>query len=177
MTSFTNNEIVQVSIVCPNPYFKAAEEIIDDISKVMAAFKFPFIINVNNPIPISNIDTSKVTNVYNDSESETGVIIEIDVLGNVNSLSIRSVSTGESFGLNYSFRANDKIIIDTNIGEKTVKLIRDGNEINIFTAMLKTSKFFQLNIGDNYFSYLANNGLSDDLIQIRFKHYTLYRGV
>lgn len=177
VTSFTNNEIMQVSIICPNPYFKAMDEIVDDISKALAAFEFPFSINVTEPIPFSTIDTSKVTNIYNNSESETGLIIEIDILGRINSLQIKSVSTGDTFGLRYSFVSGDKIIIDTNKGEKSIKLIREGVEINMFTAMVKGSTFFQLSIGDNWFSYLADNGDSDDLIHIIFKHYTLYRGV
>lgn len=174
---FSSNEIMQVSIVCPNPYFKAIDEIVDDISKALAEFEFPFSINTNDPIPISSIDTSRITNVYNDSESETGVTVEIEVLGNISSLEIRNVSSGDSLKLNYSFIENDKVIINTNIGEKSVKLVRGGITYNIFTSITKNSKFFQLSIGDNFFSYLANDGASDDLIQIRFKHYTLYRGV
>ena len=93
---FTNNEIMQISILCPNPYFKNAEEIIDDISKVLSAFEFPFAINTSEPIPFSNIDISKITNVYNNSESETGVIIEMDFLGTVNTIQIRNTQTGKT---------------------------------------------------------------------------------
>ncbi|MCQ2978207.1 MAG: phage tail family protein [Clostridia bacterium] len=174
---FTNNEIMQISIICPNPYFKAMQEIVDDISKALAAFVFPFSINQNEPIAFSTIDTSKVTNVYNDSESETGVIIEIDVLGNVNTIMITNISSGETFKLSYSFMENDKVIIDTNVGEKSITLIRNGIKYNIFAAINKGSNFFQLSIGDNWFSYLVDDGDNDNLIHIAFKHYTLYRGV
>lgn len=174
---FSNNEMMQISIICPNPYFKAMQEIVNDISKALAKFVFPFSINQNEPMAFSTIDTSKVTNVYNDSESETGVIIEIDILGNVNSIMIRSVSTGETFKLSYSFEENDKVIIDTNVGEKSITLIRNGIKYNIFAAINKGSNFFQLSIGDNWFSYLVDDGDNDNLIHIAFKHYTLYRGV
>lgn len=176
-TSFTINEIMQVSIICPNPYFKAVDEIVDDISKSVAAFHFPFSINIGDPIPFSTLDTSKVTNVYNDSESETGVIIEADFYGSVNSLTIRNTDTGELFNLNYAFVNGDQVIVDTNKGEKSITLIRDGVKTNIFTAIRKGSTFFQLSIGDNFFGYLADNGQSDELVHIVFKHYTLYRGV
>lgn len=174
---FSQSEIMQISIICPNPYFKAMQEIVDDISKAFGAFEFPFAINIDEPIPFSTIDTSKVTNVFNNSESQTGVIIEIDILGNINSLEIKSVSTGKTFGLNYPFLENDKVIIDTNKGKKSIKLIREGLQYNIFTSIVKGSTFFQLSIGDNYFSYFADNGNSDDSIHILFRHYTLYRGV
>jgi len=177
VTPFTNNEIMQVSIICLNPYFKSMEEIVDDISKTLAAFEFPFAINISEPIPISTIDTSKVTNVYNDSETETGVIIEINILADINSLQINNVSSGDIFKLNYTFKEDDKVIINTNKGEKSIVLIRNGITSNIFTAIAKSSTFFQLSVGDNLFSYLADGGVSDDLIHIVFKHYTLYRGV
>lgn len=174
---FTNNEIMQVSILCPNPYFKAMQEIVDDISKTIGKFTFPFSINIDEPIEISTLDTSKVTNVYNDSETETGVIIQIDVLDNVNQILIRSVTTGETLRLTYAFMENDRIIIDTNKGKKSITLMRNAIQYNLFTAMAKGSAFFQLGIGDNWFSYLVDSGVNDDLVNISFKHYTLYRGV
>lgn len=174
---FTNKEIMQISILCPNPYFKNAAEIVDDISKELAQFEFPFAINTNDPIPFSTIDTTRITNVNNESESETGVIIEIDVLNSVNKIQINNVSTGERFTLNYNFLENDKIIIDTNKGNKSVTLIRNATNINLFTSIVRGSTFFQLNIGDNFFSYLIDSGDNDDAVHIVFKHYHLYGGV
>lgn len=174
---FTNNEIMQISILCPNPYFKDMDEIIDDISKALAAFEFPFSINQNDPIPFSTIDTTRITNVYNNSESETGVIIEIDLLNNANKIQINNINTGETFTLRNTFLTNDKIIIDTNKGNKSVKLIRNAVTTNLFTSMIRGSTFFNLDIGDNFFSYLVDDGDNDDAIHIIFKHYTLYGGV
>lgn len=173
---FTNKEIMQVSILCPNPYFKSLSEIIDDVSKSQAAFKFPFAISVSG-VEFSTMDASKVTNVANDSDSETGVIIEIDVIGNCNTIKINNVTNGENFTLNYVFLEGDKIIIDTNKGNKSVTLIRDATATNLFTKIKKGSTFFQLSIGDNFFSYLVDNGDNDSAIVVVFKHYTLYGGV
>lgn len=174
---FSNNEIMQISILCPNPYFKAVNEIVDDISKISALFEFPFSINANNPIPFSNIDLQKITNVINDSESDTGLTIEIEFLDSVNKLEIKNIITGEDITLNHSFLANDTVIIDTNKGSKSVSLIRGGIKSNIFTSLKKGSIFFQLSIGDNFFSYLADSGASDEKVFIKFSHYTIYRGV
>lgn len=173
---FSNKEIMQVSIICPNPFFKGIEEIIDDISKSVAAFEFPFAINLPG-VELSTIDNSKITNVFNDSESETGVIITIDVLSTISTIQIKGTSTGEIFTLNYNFVENDRIIIDTNKGKKSVSLLRNATTINLFSAVKKGSTFFQLDIGDNFFSYLVDNGTNDDAVQIFFKHYALYGGV
>ena len=188
---FTNKEIAQISLICPNPYFKDMQEIVNDISKAVAAFEFPFAHGskgatnpdvpidtaTDNAIPFSTIDTSKITNVYNDSESETGVIIEINILGTVDSIQIKNTKSGDTFTLNYHFIESDKIIIDTNKGQKSIRLIRDAITINLFTGVKKGSTFFQLSIGDNFFAYTADDGSSDAFIHIVFKHYNVYRGV
>ena len=70
-----------------------------------------------------------------------------------------------------------EIIIDTNRGQKSITLIREGITFNLFTAIQKGSKFFQLSLGDNFFSYLVDEGSSDASVHIVFKYYTLYRGV
>lgn len=174
---FTNNELMQISIICPNPYFKAMDMIVDDVSKVLANFKFPFSINVSSPITFSNLEIERVTDVFNDSESETGLIIEIEVFGPINKIVIRNTSTGDDFQINYAFQANDEITINTNKGQKSIVLKRGVEKRNIFASIGKNSKFFQLSTGDNYFSFLVDDGANDGLINIVFKHYTVYRGV
>lgn len=190
---FTNNELMQVTIICPNPYFKAIDEIIDDVSKVINLFEFPFahgtkggvnystVDGTDDAVAFSVIDSNKVTNVKNESESQTGMIIEVEFIKDVDKLEIKNTGNGETFTLNYGssggFIDGDKLIIDTNKGSKSITLIRNATEINIFPALKKGSTFFQLNIGDNYFSYLADDGTNDDGVIIVFKHYTIYGGV
>lgn len=190
---FTNNEIAQITILCPNPYFKAVDEIIDDVSKIIEKFEFPFAFGANgatninvsdttdNAIVFSEIDTTRVTNVINDSETQTGLIINVEFLKDVKKLLIKNTGTGDEFILDRTkyggFIEGDKVVIDTNKGSKSITLIRDAQEINIFPSLKKGSVFFQLDIGDNYFSYLADDGVNDDGIAITFKHYTVYGGV
>ena len=123
---FTNNEVAQISIICPFPYFKSVDEIITNVSNSIGLFVFPFSINSGEPIPFSSYVSNRITNIYNGSESETGVIIEIDVLASVNSIEIRNTNTGDDFELDYAFQGNDKITINTNKGQKSVTLVRNG---------------------------------------------------
>ncbi len=174
---FTNNELVQISIICPNPYFKDLQLIVDDISKVVQKFKFPFSINVDEPEYFSQLELNRITNVQNVSESETGLIIDVDFYGSVRTFEIRNTLTGEQFILDYTFNNHDNLIIDCNIGIKSVKCVRDGVETNLIPYLRKGSKFFQLRTGDNNFTFLADSGESDQLVSINFKHYNVYRGV
>ncbi len=172
---FTNNETMQISLLCPEPYFKDIQEIIDDISKILSKFEFPFSIDEEG-IEFSTLDISKITNIHNISEMDTGVTINIDIYSHIEKLLIKNTSTGETLTLNYQFQSNDKVIINTNKGHKSIKLIRNAETINIFSAIEKGSAFFRLNIGDSFFSYLADDGENDSFVHIVFRRNTLYGG-
>ena len=174
---FSKSEVMQISIICTDPYFKDAQLIVDDISKILNRFEFPFAIDVGDPIPFSEIEIERVTDVFNKSDSKIGVIIEATFLGTVNSLRILNVDNGDTFTVNHAFVAGDILTINTNKGSKSVDLNRNGVHSNMFSKVVKGSTFFNLQSGDNYFSYLADGGSSDSNVSIVYKHYTVYRGV
>ena len=175
---FSNSEKAQISIVCPYPYFRSLSEIINDSSNVLASFTFPFSINTDEPIIISSIDENEGISVYNASESETGVIVQIDVLDACSSIEIINTATGDDFKINYSFLENDTIVINTNKGQKAITLIRNGAISNIFAALQQGSVFFQLLPGVNAFEYLVSgSAANNDNIALTFKYYNIYRGV
>lgn len=174
---FTNNEQAQISILCPYPYFKALAEIIQDSSNVQSNFVFPFSINLNEPVIISSIDPNGGISVYNSSESETGTIIEIDISSSISSIELKNTNTGDDLILNYAFQSGDKVVIDTNKGEKSIMLIRSGVISNLFSALQAGSVFFQLAVGRNFFQYLADNQANSSNVHILFRYYNVYRGV
>lgn len=174
---FTNNETAQISILCPDPYFKSITEIITDISNTMALFTFPFSINLGEPIAFSSYDENKVSNVYNASESETGVVIEITFLEAASSIQIRNTATGDDLILNYSFQKNDVVTINTHKGQKSIFLLRNGKTSNIFSALEQGSMFFQLAVGSNLFGYLVDGGSGNESVLVTFTYNTEYRGV
>ena len=175
---FSNNELAQISILCPYPYFKSLSEILTDSSKSIPQFYFPFSINIGEPVVISTLDESSGIAVYNSSESETGVTVQINILYACNSIEIKNITTGDDFEINFSFLANETVIINTNKGQKSIKLIRAGVISNIFSALQSGSVFFQLAPGVNNFEYLVDNSAANnDEITITFRYYNIYRGV
>lgn len=175
---FTNNEIAQISILCPYPYFRSLSEVIEDSSNVLKMFVFPFSINIGEPIIISNLDSETGVAVYNGSESETGVVVYLDFHNSASSIEIKNVITGDDFEINYSFLENDTVIINTNKGKKSITLLRNGVISNIFSALQAGSVFFQLLPGVNNFQYLVNgSATNNDDVTITFRYYNIYRGV
>lgn len=174
---FVQKQVAQISILCPNPYFKDIDTIVQSISKSIKRFTFPFSINIDKPIAFSTIELEKITNVINDSESETGLIINVLFMGTVNKLEIRNIDTGKNFIIDYEFMKNDKLVINCNRGSKSVILTREAVEYNLIPYVRKGATFFQLGIGDNKFSFLADEGANDMLVDINFKYYKVYLGV
>lgn len=173
---FTNDETAQISIICPYPYFKSLAETLQELSNINAMFTFPFTINLNNPVVISSYTTGGI-NVYNSSESDTGAIIEIDISNSVSSIELKNTTTGDDLILNYAFQAGDKVIINTNKGQKSISLIRSGVISNLFSSLQQGSVFFQLSAGSNFFEYLADNVATSTDIRVLFRYYNVYRGV
>lgn len=175
-TPFAKSETVQISIICPNPYFKDEAHQSDTFKKVIEQFEFPFAIGEVGVV-FSTINAEEGLVINNSSERETGLTIQIDFNNTCNKLLIRKLSSGERFTLNYNFLAYDRVIIDTNKGSKSIKLIRNAVTTNLFTAMASGSSFFQLELGDNIFDYSVDDGEHNDRADVIFKYNFLYGGI
>lgn len=175
-TPFTNNEIVQISMICPNPYFKDETERIERFIKVFSGFEFPFAISESG-IPFSEINNASALVINNISERETGMIIEVTFNDDCDKLQIRKLSSSESIIINHAFLQYDKVVINTNKGNKSVKLVRNGIESNLFPSMTTNSKFFQMELGDNIFDYSVDDGERNDAVEVLFKYNFNYGGV
>jgi len=175
---FTNNEIAQISIICPDPYFKSVNEIVADISNTLALFTFPFSINLNEEIAFSLYEEPRTANVYNNSDGSTGTVIEALCINDISSIRIQNTRTGEFFEVDYNFEADDLIVINTNKGVKSAILRRGTTELNLFSYIYQGSTFFQLNAGNNQFSCITTGGLSDtENVKVKFIFKNSYRGV
>lgn len=173
---FAQGQIAQISVLCPYPYFKSVQEIVDDVSNVHSLFTFPFTIDEEG-IPISEYIENRETWILNESQTETGLVIKANFSGSVHKLDIRNTLTGEDFTISYNFIDGDVLTINTNKGQKSVTLLRSGTFYNLFSAVQVGSVFLQLHAGANPIAFAADEGASDDNVQILFYRRTEYRGV
>lgn len=72
-------------------------------------------------------------------------------------------------------RPGDEIIINTNKGKKSAKLIRNGKEYNILGAISKNSDWIQVIRGYNEMSFWAFYG--EDFVNVEYEYEPLYAGV
>lgn len=171
---FTNKQIAQISIVCPKPYFKDINNLVTMFSDVSRMFEFPFSITKDG-IEISAVTTNQRRSIINTGDIETGVIIKLFATGTVVNPVIYDVLKRTQLKLNFTMLPSDTIVINTNIGEKSIELIRDGVTTNAMGYMVQNSTWFVVESGDNIFTYDADSGNSN--LQLTFTTSILYSGV
>ena len=172
---FTQNQEMQISIICPSPYFNNAEEIIEDMNLIISMFYFPFAIGDEGQT-ISKYEEILEKTIINEGDVEEGIVIEFRAIGGeVVNPKIFNRNTTEFFGLNITMQEGDLISITTVKGSKTVTLLRNGENINIFNNIMKNITWLQLEPGDNVFTYEAETGA--EFLNVLFRHIDLFEGV
>lgn len=171
---FTNKQVAQISVICPQPYFKAVDELVSIFSDVSPMFSFPFSISKGG-VELSAITTNVRKSIINTGDVETGVVIKLFAIGTVVNPILYDVLKRTHLKLNFTMLPSDTIVINTNIGEKSIELIRDGVSTNALGYMLPDSTWFTLEAGDNVFTYDADSGNNN--LQITFTTSVLYSGV
>lgn len=171
---FTNRQIAQVSIICPQPYFKSVKELVSTFSDVEPLFEFPFAIEKEG-IEISAITPNIRKSIVNTGDIESGMIIKLYAIGEVVNPIIYDVFSRKFMAFNITLQPNDLLLVDTYMGEKSIKLIRHGETVNAIGYLRPDSTWLTLKAGDNVFTYEAEDG--GTYLQITFTTSVLYGGV
>lgn len=180
LNPFSSNVVIQVSILCPQPYWEDALKMITDISRITKLFEFPFSIESNNPIEVSRINSDIVKIVKNVGNVDTGVIVKILALGTVVNPEIYSVDERKMMKINITLHVGDEVYINTNAGSKSIKLKRDGKISNIINKLARNpnsldTHWFVLHTGLNRFACLADDG--SEFMEVTVEHSNKYQGV
>lgn len=171
---FENPQTLQVSIICPDTYFKDVSEISQDANYTTPLFEFPFSISQDG-IELSTYDSTSTIIVDNKSDAEAGMTVNIRASGEVVNPTIYRRNTLERLKLNFTMQASDTIKISTHKGNKSITLIRNGTESNIMNSIDKKIVWFQLHPGENLFTYEAESGM--EYLSVSFKYNFIYGGV
>lgn len=177
ITYFDMKQICTVGIICPQPYWKSAEIIVSELSQVIGAFHFPFS-STETPkeLLFGYLDPTAHIDVANDGDIATGIVITLQANAAVGNPKIIDYITGEYIQLNFSMRAADFITIDTRAGAKTVKLLRNGVESNIFNSFARGSTWLMLDYNGGVYTYEVGSGNAADLV-VGISHSNVYEGV
>ena len=185
---FSQNEGCTISIICPDPFFYSTSDNETLFSGIEPMFEFAF---ENNSLTMPLLEMGSIDNkteqiIVYEGNTEIGMIINIHALGDVSNITIANNLTRDTMTINTdklktllgtetAIISGDTIIINTNRGNKSITLIREGIEYNILNCLEKGSKWFTLVKGDNIFSYSAETGATNLMFYIRNK--VAYDGV
>lgn len=171
---FSNKQIAQISIICSKPYFKDVEVLTTSFSDISKLFEFPFSIPEIG-VELSSINTNIRKSILYAGDVETGVIIQLFANGTVVNPILYDVLKKTKFQLNITLNEADTVLINTNVGEKSVTFIRGGVSSNALGYMSPDSSWFTLSAGDNVFTYECESGSTN--LDITFTTNLLYGGV
>lgn len=171
---FERGQRAQISIVCPQSYFTDEELTYVSFSTVTGEFEFP-VDFLESGIEISKRDSNAQAVINYTGDSETGMIVELYTSGNVVRPVIRNKVTNETFVLEMELEAEDKVVINTKRGEKSVVLYRGGQPTNIINKLVAGSTWLIVRPGTNVFSYETTYGLEN--MKLLFTIDQLYAGV
>ena len=150
---FDNLVEMDLTFICPDPYFKAERGVIVDMSRSYGGFFFPFGMKRVTGIQ----DLMRTATIDSVSENETGIIIRVTFLASARGIRITNANTGEYLTVEHSFASGDILEIDTIDGQKDIILYHDNDEQSIISSVLDGSTFFQLQSGNNSFNYVIKD--------------------
>lgn len=176
ITYFAMKQIVTCAILCPSPYFKDAQVMVDSLVNILGMFHFPFSSTEEPQLVMGNIFNEIGMVIDNDGDVDTGIIITLYARSAVSNPKVYNYITQDFIGVQYDMQAGDQITIDTRQGEKSVTLLRSGVETNLFNYLMEGSTWLQLDANGSTFVHEVSSGEVSSL-NLTITHNNLYEGV
>lgn len=183
---FSSQETVQISVICPDPYFYEDDQTVSGFYGAEPLFEFPFSNESyeEDLLELSQIRLDSRAILTYEGDADAGAIISIYAKDTAKNITLYNTGTMESLFIDTDkietitgkpFGAGDDIQISTIKGDLYVRLLREGVYTNIIAALGKGADFLQLTNGDNIFAVTAEEG--DDNLVVTFRYNNAYGGV
>lgn len=174
---FDKKQKATITLLCPFAYWQSAQSIINEISSTLSRFRFPFHNLVNTTDIIFGLISNEAKAVVpNAGGIETGVIFEILANDSASGIKIFDYIKGDFIGVDFDMQPADLIRINTKQGQKSITLVRNAIETNIFNSLMKDSTWLQLAAAGSVYVYTVESG-SPSSLEVTIKHNNLYEGV
>lgn len=151
-----------VDLICPNPFLKEIKKG-EQISTWIGGWKFKFKL----PFRFKQKGEPR-KNIYNSGDVETPV--EIIFKGPAVNPRVTNITTGEFIQVNRTLTADDTLYINTEKGNKTIEIERNGLRKDAFNYIDLDSTFFQLALEDNLIEYSTENNLDPQSVEIKYNN-------
>lgn len=157
-----------ISLLCPQPYFEALQDILTDISFIESTFTFPLQLT-DLGVEMGIVVPSEAVNLYNPGDISVGMKIRYSANGEVVNPKLINTQTLTFIELQTTMLAGDVLTITTDVGKKRIERLRGGEVTNLFNALALGSTFLQLEEGDNVLYATSSSGSSSLFTEITFR--------
>lgn len=174
---FVQREAMQISIICPRPYWEDMQTIYTELSNILRMFEFPFSIAKTPGVPFSEYLDYPTCTIFNSGDVPCGCVISANIKDDgITNLKIYNITTQQFFGFSgFTFNAGDQITITTISGQLGVTLNRSGTITNLLNYVAVGSMWLKLAVGENNFTFTCSGNA--DAVEITFTTALLYGGV
>lgn len=181
-----NKLAISVDLMCPDPFLKNMDNFGKNMAEFTALFAFPWCVLknkvYNTPDPYKGLTLAGQaagyrtlnTNVLlaNDGDVPCGLQIKfIATRGPVTGPKITHLGSGNFMHVNISMAKGDVLLIDTSARNQIIEL----NDVNVYQYIDRLSEPFELNVGDNYLEYDADENYTN--LDVMLYYTPLYLGV
>lgn len=178
---FSDQEDVDISIICPDPFFYARDDFEVVFSGEEPAFEFPFSNEGLEPqLILGNVVDTTSRYIYYDGDSAVGMELHLFFSGAATGIGIFNTVSNKAMHIDETkiqggFQDQDELIISTVRGKKQVRLLRNGLFTNVLNAVTIDSDWLDIQIGANTIVYSATTGQSNIELSLTYK--TAYEGI
>ena len=157
---FEQKQIVQVTVICTDPFFHYAVPLETTFgSGDVALFEFPF------SAPAAGLEFSVVESgsdfTMDNPSGECGMIIRFQASGSVSNPKIYHGDSDEFIGVTTTMASGDIIEINTKVGAKSITKISGTTRTNLISSRMTGSSWIRMLPGLNHFAVSATSGASD----------------
>lgn len=160
---YAKPERAVISLICPSPWLESAVSIDYEPGYEVPTFEPPFSIELDEPIPFSEVVNHPTSIIVNRGDSEVGLTATITFTGAVTGFKLTNETMGDYFKLDYSFQSGDILTLDTRHGKLSVRNKRSGSTFNLLQYVTSSSKWIKLPVGVNRVGITADTGLPNNL--------------
>lgn len=169
---WTLGQVMQVSILCPFPFWQDMTETYTDASNINSLLQFPWSAPAAG-VELSSVDTEAYTVITNKGHVESGMRLVIRATVRTLQPKIYNLATGEWIGFTVDMAQGDILTVNTTQGRKSVYLESGGVVTNYINTIMVGSTWLQLAPGENEISYTVDEGN----IHLGIYHMNKYQGV
>ena len=165
----------QISLICPDPYWRESGDNTVVIAGTESLWEFPFEIPEAG-MEFGRINAATIAIVENKGTAESGAIFTIIATSACSNPKIENIDTGEFMKVIVEMERGDILVFTTELGEKTISFTHNGKTQNYFNYRVSGSTFLQIRPGINHFKYTVDSG-DDHAVDILCEFDTKYGGI